>query len=143
MQRCIQPYWLAWTGIVELSYTLTPAGDGKTGLDGTFGRTGEALKTSCDKGNSYGNAQEILAAFEKSEGVTGTTMLAFLPNRSNRFRCELSVSIESVLRTELDPLTGSIRAFKHSGYGSGIIGEPFDRTNLLFHCNTLPIIYIH
>jgi hypothetical protein len=126
LHRSIQPYWLSWTGIVESSYTLTPAGDGKTGLDGTFGRTGEALKTSCDKGNSYGNAQEILVAFEKSEGVTGTTMLGFLPERSNRFCCELSVSIESVLRTELDPLTGSSRAYKHSGYGSGIPISPPD-----------------
>jgi hypothetical protein len=128
LHRSIQPYWFAWTGIVESSYTLTPAGDGKTGLDGTFGRTGEALKTSCDKGNSYSNTQEILIAFEESEGVTATKMLGFLPERGNRFCCELTVSIDSVLRTVLDPLTGSIRAYKHSGYGSGIPIDPHDST---------------
>ena len=83
LHRSIQALWVHWTGIIEETFTLTPAGAGKSGLDGTFGHFGAVLTTACDRGHSYTNMREILSASEASDGLTGTKIMGFMPDRSN------------------------------------------------------------
>lgn len=59
LHRAIQGFWKVWTGIEEKKYRLTPAGDGKTCLDGMFGRMSTILSTSVDAGASYYNMETV------------------------------------------------------------------------------------
>jgi hypothetical protein len=72
-----------------------------------------------DQGASYDNAETVKTAFEKSGGLTATTLHVYNPDRSNRFWGKPKVSIESVLGTILDRQDMSLTARKHSSYGTG------------------------
>jgi len=128
LHRAIQPLWKSWTGIEEELLRLTPAGDGKTNLDGMFGRMSVILSSSVDNGESYYNMETILDAISESNGLSSTSFVGFNPDR----RCGLSVELtdtktsfsSSILTTVLASdcnHSGNIlsNAFKHTGYGSG------------------------
>ena len=72
-----------------------------------------------DQGASYDNAATVKTAFEKSGGLTATTLHVYNPDRSNCFWGKSKVSIESVLGTILDRQDMSLTACKHSSYGTG------------------------
>ena len=56
LQRAVQPMWFFWTGIVEKVNRISPAGAGKSSLDGMFARVGELLHMAVDMGHSYFDA---------------------------------------------------------------------------------------
>lgn len=66
LHRAIQPFWKAWTGIDEIVCRISPAGAGKSELDGMFGRVSKISSSACDAGHSYSNSKELLAALEHS-----------------------------------------------------------------------------
>jgi hypothetical protein len=126
LHRAIQPFWKYWTGVNEIELRITPAGDGKSCLDGMFGRLTYVLHGSVDQGSSYFDAESILKAIQNSNGLSATTFLGFHAVRANQLKAELELDgrLESVLLSVLDPnrdaTDHSIRLFKHSGYGSGV-----------------------
>jgi hypothetical protein len=140
LHRAIQPFWKHWTGVDEIELRITPAGDGKSCLDGMFGRLTYVLHGSVDRGNSYFDAESILKAIQDSNGLSATTFLGFHAVRANQLKAELELDgrLESVLLSVLDPnrdatdpnrdatdpnrdaTDHSIRLFKHSGYGKGV-----------------------
>jgi hypothetical protein len=123
--RVFQPFWKHWTGIDEIELRITPAGNGKSQLDGRFGRLNFVLQGAVDEGHSYYDAPTILNAIEHSTGLTATKVRTFLPDRSNQVTGDIaSIRFESVLLTLLDPNrseheSSAVRAFHHSGYGQG------------------------
>ena len=126
LHRALQPLWQSWVGIVEVGLRITVAGDGKSILDGMFGRLMAVLSTAANSGMSYRDASEILRAIEYSgAGLTATSALTYVPDRTYRVYCELSgsVDLEGVLRTVLNN-DGSITAYRHSGIG-GFSISPF------------------
>ena len=62
LQRALQPFWKIWTGVDEIVYRLTPAGDGKSVVDGMFGRLNTVLSSALNMGASYWNFQTIADA---------------------------------------------------------------------------------
>lgn len=122
--RAFQPFWKVWTGIDEISYRITPAGDGKSCLDGMFGRLNAVLQTAVDSGMSYWDSETILEALEESQGLAATEFALFAPDRSRKVEVDLQrMTLESVLLTTLDPdresTDQSSYAWKHGGYGNG------------------------
>jgi len=108
-----------FSGIFEEVLRITPAGDGKSRLNGIFGRVNEALLTAVDSGMSIFDVDTILEALGyHGAGVMGSVFTSFTPDRSWRLYSRLvgKARLESVLRTELLP-GGALRACKHSGYG--------------------------
>jgi hypothetical protein len=122
LNRVAQPFWQSWVGVTEIVNRLSPAGGGKSSLDGMFGRLGAVMESAADAGHGYSNATEILNAVGHSNGLASTRCFTFKPDRQS---CVLSADIrgwpDSILRTELDPYDFSLRAFKHSGYGKGYL----------------------
>jgi hypothetical protein len=125
LHRAIQPLWKLWTGVEETSFRITPAGDGKSPLDGMFGRLGCCLSSSADTGSSYYDADSTLDTLADSDGLASTLFMTFKPNRFNDFNVKsASLKFGSILLTTLDsssddgPFTQ--HAYKHSGFGSGI-----------------------
>jgi hypothetical protein len=118
--KVVQLYWLYWAGIQEKVNRVTPAGGGKSALDGMFGRMNSCLASAVDTGLSYYDAETTCQAIEASNGLSASTILQYKPNRTGRlFATFETTSLESVLRSELDQSNGSITVYKHSGFGKG------------------------
>jgi hypothetical protein len=129
LNRALQPFWKVWTGVDEIVYRLTPAGDGKSALDGMFGRLNTVLRSSVDMGASYYNSKTITDAMADSNGLSSTQFARFEPDRSGQIEGAVNgINLESILLTILDPERKeddqSTIAFKHSGYGEGGRIEP-------------------
>jgi hypothetical protein len=122
--RALMPFWKLWVGVDEISLRITPAGDGKSCLDGMFGRMNRILQTSVDGGKSYWNSVTILEAIESTSGMTATEFIRFEPDRECRLDVEIEgISLEAVLTTTLDPSrehgNQTVLAYKHTGFGLG------------------------
>lgn len=117
----IQPVVEMWTGIKEISTSHSPAGGGKTSLDGGFGRMTAMLHNGVHQGFSYHDAETIVANTERDGGgLAASTFAVFLPNREIKLRGKLPSDVcpKGVLRCEAQP-DGSCLLFQHSGYGTG------------------------
>ena len=132
LHQAYQPFCLHWTGVEEVSLRITPAGDGKSVLDGMFGRLNVILKQAVDAGAAYSNASTILDAIERTDGLTATSFREYGPDRSCKGEVEI-LGIDdfgSVLTTILLPTNdgsssfGTTLAFRHSDYGEGIQIDP-------------------
>jgi hypothetical protein len=120
LNRIVTPFWEAWTGVVELENRISPRGGGKTGLDSGYGKMNHVQSNAVNAGASYWNAETYQAAFEMGGGLTATSLIVWECDRSNQFWGDFrNLSIESVLRTVFNPLDLSMRAYKHSDFGSG------------------------
>ena len=144
LHRAMQGFWKIWTGIDEIKYRLTPAGGGKTCLDGMFGRMSVILSSAVDNGSSYFNMETILNTLSESNGMSATRFFGYTPDRTHALSVELADKKDpyssSILTTILDPEgdynnSDNIlsRAFKHSGYGSG---QALKCSYFLFHLKT-------
>jgi hypothetical protein len=132
--RAFQPFWKIWTGIDEISYRITPAGDGKSNLDGMFGRLNVVLATSVNGGQSYYNSETVCEAIEDSNGLAATEFCRFEPELIRKVEVDIvGMSLESILLTTLDQDRGLndhlTFAFQHSGFGSGIRIDPINPTS--------------
>lgn len=117
--KAVQPMWKHWTGIEETVNRVTPAGGGKSALDGMFGRMNTTLKSAVDEGGSHYDARTACEALESGGGLAATTILRFQPRRSDQLYATYHrTSLVSVLRSVLNP-DKSVTLYKHSGYGKG------------------------
>eukprot|EP00980_Cylindrotheca_fusiformis_P023019 scaffold10054_cov140-Cylindrotheca_fusiformis.AAC.10 len=128
LHRAIQGFWANWTGVTEVKYRNTPAGDGKTCLDGMFGRYNTILSTAVDNGASYWNAETILKALDVSNGLASTKFVGYSPLRlENPLLVEVarnekysSSILTTILASDCSQSTHSLSyAFKHTGFGTG------------------------
>jgi hypothetical protein len=123
LHKTVIPFWKIWTGITEKRNRVTPAGDGKTALDGMFGQLMFLLGGAVDSGASYYDAGTILDTIEDdTRRLKATSFRKYTPDRRNQVKCDLPAGsqIDSVLTTEPDPLEKNLFLFKHSGYGDGL-----------------------
>ena len=96
------PCWETWTGIVELTYRITPAGDGKSVLDGMFARMNNCLATAVNEDGSHYNAETTIEMADAAGGMAATEFVRFAPDRSTVISVK-NISIESVLLTVFHP----------------------------------------
>jgi hypothetical protein len=141
LHRALQPFWKVWTGVDEVTYRITPAGNGKSALDGMFGRLNTVLRSAVDGGLSYWNSETIAGAIEESNGLASTQFARFAPERVRQLEVDVSsMNFESVLLTILDPARDgndqSTVAFKHSGFGDGKKILPTKHINFFWRKNT-------
>jgi hypothetical protein len=146
LNRIVQPLWGAWTGIEEVECRISPRGGGKSQLDGMFAKcescclfeclsissdvltachffvVGQVMSSSVDSGASYWDSSSSKETFEQSGGLTATVVHTFAPYRTSRIWGKLGkyASLESVLRTTLNPRDLSLTARKHSEYGAEV-----------------------
>jgi hypothetical protein len=103
-----------------VEFRISVRGGGKTALDGAFGKMNQVVRSAVNDGSSYWNAETYKGAFEDSGGLTATNLYVVAPDRKKRmFGNMRGVSMESVLRTVLDPQDMSLQAYQHSDYGPG------------------------
>lgn len=97
----------------------------------------EVLNTASDAGHGYTNSEEMMEAVEHSNGLSATKFFRFRPDRVT---CVMSAEIlgwpQSILRTVLNPYDFSISAFKHGGYGDGLLIHRDD--SIIFHSQKAP-----
>jgi hypothetical protein len=120
LNRILQPFWEDWTGVREVEFRISVRGGGKTALDGAFGKMNQVVRSAVNAGASHWNAETYKGAFEDSGGLTATSLFVVAPDRKKRMYGNMrGVSMESVLRTVLDPQDMSLQAYQHSDYGEG------------------------
>lgn len=81
------PLWKTWTNgqIDEIDFCISPAGAGKSNLDGRFSIMNSILSSAVDGGKSYDSAATVLDAVESSGGMSATHFLMFEPDRDDQF----------------------------------------------------------
>jgi hypothetical protein len=120
LHRVIQPAWKIWCGVIEKYFRLTPAGDGKSALDGMFGHLNTVLRRSVADGKLCCSLDTITEAVSASNGLASTQFAIFSPKRQRQLMGRINgLDIQSVILTTLDS-DNQIMAYLHSGYGSGI-----------------------
>ena len=111
--------WSKWFGITELSYKVSVSGDGKTNLDGMFGRFMALLLQACKAGASYWSATSILNTYDMSSGISGVLLFIFTPLWDNEPSTDED-RLRQYTILELDAGEGVIVGRHHSGMGSGM-----------------------
>ena len=128
LHRAIQGFWKYWTGIEEIKNRVTPTGDGKTCLDGIFGRMNKILSNAVDNGASFYNMEEIIDTISESNGMSSTQFFGYKVDRKRELLVDLTDSKASFSGSILSTVLASdckhsnnimSNAFNHSGYGSG------------------------
>ena len=117
-----QPYWHEWTEgkVEEVQVRHSVNGDGKTPLDGVFGRLGCTLRTSINNGSQdITNAETCLAAFEYDIGISGTTAAIFRPVRGDGLE-NSNKRLTHYHRIVLDRDNNALKCWRHSGFGKGV-----------------------
>ena len=120
LSRCAQPHWERWAGVVESVYRISPAGAGKSNLDGMFGRLKKMLDDAVDAGASYWDAPTILEAADKAGGLPATTFLEYTPVRGvKQLTATLPATcpkVASYTRTTLSSDGASLECTQYTGY---------------------------
>ena len=124
MAKACMPYWYEWSNgrVEEVEIRHCVNGDGKSTLDGSFGRLGCNFREAVNnRVTDIINAETCLAAYEGSGGIRGATAAILRPDRTNKL--EIVQNIPRLLtshRLVLDRSKREIRSYSNSGYGDGI-----------------------
>ena len=120
LHRAIQPFYKIWTDVDEVTLRVTPAGAGKTSLDGRFGTFNSILSKGVDQGASFFSADTVIETAKGAGGMAATEFILFEPDRSIQLSVKMKKqSMDSVLLSTCDPDNGYVEVFEHSGYGEG------------------------
>ena len=119
LHRAVQPFYKTWTDVDEVTLRVTPAGAGKTSLDGRFGTFNSILSKGVDQGASFFSADTVIETAKGAGGMTATEFILFEPDRSIQLSVKMKQSMDSVLLSTCDPDNGYVEVFEHSGYGEG------------------------
>ena len=82
LHRCIQPCWKIWSNVDEVTFRVTPAGDGKSFLDGMFSRVNSVLTTGVNQGGAHYDAATTVEVATSGLGLAATEFVLFEPDRS-------------------------------------------------------------
>ena len=80
LHRAVQPFYKTWTGVDEVMLRVTPAGAGKTSLDGRFGTFNSTLSKGVDQGASFYNAGTVIETAKGAGGMAATEFILFEPD---------------------------------------------------------------
>jgi hypothetical protein len=125
MAKACMPYWYEWSNgrVEEVEIRHCVNGDGKSKLDGSFGRLGCNYREAVNnRVTDIINAETCLAAYEGSGGIRGATAAILQPDRTNK----LEIVQNNPRRSKRE-----IRSYSNSGYGDGI-SISFDDINAMW-----------
>jgi hypothetical protein len=108
-------------GVLEVKFRISICGDGKTALDGAFGRMNQVVRLTANSDASHRNTESYKDAFKKSGGLTAATLYVIVHDQRKRMYGNVrGMTLKSVLWTVLDPQDMmSLTAYQHSDFGSG------------------------
>jgi len=109
--------WKDWTGVEESRYRVSVAGNGKSTLDGLFGKLSFVLKRAVDSGGNFWDANTVVEAVKMAGGINACSFHVFLPCRGDDWTTKVD-SLKQYTKLELLE-SGDILGFFHSEYGSG------------------------
>jgi len=144
--KACMPYWYEWSNgrVEKIEIRHCVNGDGKSKLDGSFGRLGcnfhEAVNNRL---TDIINAETCLAAYEGSGGIRGAMAEILQPDRTNKL--EIVQNTPRLLSSHclvLDRSKREIRSYSNSGYGDGILIS-FDDINAMWSKASIIIIIIY
>jgi hypothetical protein len=124
MVKACMPYWYEWSNgrVEEVEIRHCVNGDGKSKLDGSFGRLGYNFREAVNnRVMDIINAETCLAAYEGSGGIRGATAAILQPDRTKKLEIvQNNPRLLSSHRLVLDRSKREIRSYSNSGYGDGI-----------------------
>jgi len=118
-----QPHWREWTEgkVEEVQVRHSVNGDGKTALDGVFGRLGGNLRAAINNGSKdITDAETCVAAFEDGAGIRGAAAAIFRPVRGDDLE-NRNKNLTHYHRIVLDRENDAFRCWRHSGFGKGVV----------------------
>ena len=122
--KACMPYWSKWTNgrVEEVQIRHSVNGDGKSPLDGAFGKLGANLREAVnDRCTDITNAETCLDAYQKGAGIKGATGAILEPLREDPLHVSSTIpKLLSSHRLLLDRERGVITGYSCSGYGEGI-----------------------
>ena len=83
-------YWERFCGVKEISNRQSPAGGGKTNLDGQFGVFQRHLWNRVAEGHDIADSASIFDAFQASTQMKATSCHIFEPDRSSYLNVKLT-----------------------------------------------------
>lgn len=121
LAKACQPEWYEWTNgkIEEVQIRVSVNGDGKTSLDGIFGKTGKLISDAVNNQiTDVVDAESCLKAYQHGAGIIGCTAAIILPNRESPLITS-ETRLKPFHRMVLDREKKEIICQTSSGYGDG------------------------
>lgn len=119
------PFWEEWTEgkVVESQIRHSVNGDGKSSLDGMFGKLGQNLKDAVENGiTDISDARSCLKAYDEGAGIEGTSAFLLQIERENDMEVVKKAQQPILLRSHRivhEPNKNRVIAYCHSDYGNG------------------------
>ena len=126
LAKSLMPWWSVWTNgrVEEVQIRISVNGDGKTTLDGAFGKLGQNLRDAVNNGLiDILNAETILEAYQKGAGIKGAVAAVLILDRNFILQNAPKAKEPQLLsshRLVLDRKQNQIMSYGNSGYGNGI-----------------------
>lgn len=123
--KALQPFWKKFTDgkVEEIQIRFSISGDGKSPLDGSFGRIGRLLSDAVNNGEDFNDAESILRVYEGTIGIRNGAAFILSLDRSSTIRVEdqnmTRLFLESH-RIVLDREKNRVLLYSNSGYGRGV-----------------------
>lgn len=117
-----QSLWYSWTDgkVEEVECRTSVNGDGKTTLDGFFGKAGRDLRKAVDNGApDVTNAATCVQALATRPNNTGD-LVNFLPDRGQQTFENSTKALTHYYQIKLDRDANCLICKRHSGFGDGI-----------------------
>jgi hypothetical protein len=89
ISKILSLYWEKFCGVKEVSNRQSPAGGGKTNLDGMFGVFQRHLKNRVAEGHDIVDSASVIEAFQASTQMKATSCHIFDPDRSSYLNVKL------------------------------------------------------
>lgn len=120
LAKAVMPFWKQWTNVEEIQIRHSVSGDGKSSLDGMFGKLSKNFKDAVSNNQlNIVNARTCLKAYE-SAGIKGASAGIIELDRDHDI--EIKTSDPRLLashRIVLDRQNNQLVTYANSGYGNG------------------------
>ena len=121
LAKAVMPFWKEWTNVEEIQNRHSVAGDGKSPLDGMFGKLSKNFKDAVNNNQiDITNARSCLKAYQESAGIFGTSAGEIELDRDHDIQVKTSnPRLLTSHRIVLDRQNNQIVTYSNSGYGNG------------------------
>ena len=118
--KATMPFWKDWTGVEEMTIRVSVSGDGKSSLDGLFGKLrNNFIDAVNNRVTDIYSADTCLAACQKGAGIEGASVAVLELDRKYDLATQKTIPrlTESHL-IEMDRANNQLLTYTNSGYGA-------------------------
>ena len=144
LSKSLMPWWNEWTDgrVKEKQLRHSINGDGKTNLDGVFGKLGQNFIDAVNNGiTNITNAHTCLLAFQNGAGISGAVAAVLILDRNSPLENAPNAREPRLLsshRLVLDRDKNQVMTYGNSGYGNGIPISLDDMVNMFSSAPSRP-----